>query len=116
RSTAALFEVIGKLVGLFLYLLAVMLIVISHGQQNTRKAWHRFLPVLTVARREIGASIERTAVWREENGHGPATLLRQGLYCLHIDIVYIGSLFAVYLNRDKMLVHKRGNIFVLKGF
>src|SRR5258708_7075415 len=97
-SAAALFEVIGELCSLLLYLLAVILVIIGYGRQNAREPWHYLRPVPAVIWWEVGASIQRTPIRRHENRHGPATLPCQRLYRLHIDAVYIGTLFAVYLN------------------
>src|SRR5258708_33876437 len=116
RGVAELLEVIGTLCRLLLHLFPMVPVVISYGQQDTRKPWHRLPPILTVTRREICTSVERTAIGREKNGHGPAALLCHGLYCLHIDVVYVGSFFAIYLDRGKMMVHNRCYICGFKGF
>ena len=60
--------------------------------------------------------MKRTPIRREENGHGPSTLSGERLHRLHIDIVDIWTFLAVYLYRDKMLVHDGGSILVLEGF
>ena len=57
-----------------------------------------------------------TPIGREENGHRPSTLPCERLHRLHIDVVDVWTLFAVYLYRNKMLVHEGRDILVLEGF
>ncbi len=81
-------------------------------QQELAKAGH------TVAwgRREVGASIERHTVGRQEQGHGPATAAGHGLHRVHVDRVQVGAFFAVHLDVDEMAVHQRGRVGVLERF
>src|SRR5205809_5227110 len=94
----------------------MVLVIIIDGEKDTRKARHGFPSILTVTRWKIGTSIEWATIRGEEDGHGPATLLGESLHCLHIDVVYIWALLAVYFDGDKMLVHEACNVFVLEGF
>src|SRR2546430_8436427 len=94
----------------------MVMVIIRHGEQDTRKARHGLLSILTVVGWEIGTPVERTTVGSKEDGHGPATLLCKGLHCLHIDVVYVGSFFTIYFNGDKMLIHQASYVFVLEGF
>src|SRR6516225_4125495 len=94
----------------------MVLIVIIDGEKDTRKARHGFPSILTVTRWEIGTSVEWATIGGKEDSHRPATLLCKSLHCLHIDVVYIGALFAVYFNGDKMLIHEASDVFILKGF
>ncbi len=114
RGRAALLQVTGELVSLLLNLLAPVLIDISHREQHAREAGHCLPPVLPVTRREVGAAIEWTAIGCEEDRHGPAALLGQGLHRLHVDIVDVGPFLAIHLDRDEMLIHERGNLLVFK--
>src|SRR5260221_13946925 len=93
-----------------------MLVGIRHAAQHRGKSWHHLLSIAPVARRKIGAPIIRTPIRCEEDGHSPTALTGQSLYRLHIDVVDIRSLLAVYLYRDKMLVHLSRDILVLERF
>src|SRR5947207_4658318 len=94
----------------------MVMIIICHGEQDTRKARHGLLSILTIVGGEIGAPVEWTAIGSKEDGHGPATLLCKILYCLHINVINVGSFFTIYFNGDKMLIHQASYVFVLEGF
>src|SRR6266581_208266 len=94
----------------------MVMVIICHSEQDTRKARHGLLSILTVVGWEIGTSVEWATVGSKEDGHGPATLLCKGLHGLHIDVVYIWSFFTIYFNRDKMLIHQASYVFILEGF
>src|SRR6516162_8600897 len=94
----------------------MVLVVIIDGEKDTRKARHGFASIVTIVGWEIGATVKWTTVGSKEDGHGPATLLSQGLHCLHVNVIYIGPFFTIYFNRDKMLIHQASCVFVLEGF
>src|SRR6266480_7181664 len=94
----------------------MVMVIICHSEQDTRKARHGLLSILTFVGWEIGTSVEWATVGSKEDGHGPATLLCKGLHGLHIDFVYIWSFFTIYFNRDKMLIHEASDVFILEGF
>ena len=52
-------------------------------------------------RREVGAAVERDALGVEEDGQRPATLAGHALDGLHVDVVDVGPLLAVDLDRDE---------------
>ena len=63
---------------------------------------------------EVGASIERLAVRREEDGHRPSALARHRLDRRHVDRVDVRALFPVHLDGDEVLVHQGGDGVVLE--
>lgn len=66
--------------------------------------------------REICTTPEWITLRREEHGQWPATLLTKHMESLHIDLVNVRALFAVYLDVDEMLIHESGCCFILKTF
>ena len=66
-------------------------------------------------RREVGAAVERPALGREEHRHRPAAAAGQRLDRAHVDLVEVGPLFAVDLDRDEALVQEGRGGLVLEG-
>ena len=64
---------------------------------------------------EVGAGEERLLVGREEDGHGPAALAGERLHGGHVDAIDVGSLLAVDLDVDEVLVHEAGDLVRLEG-
>ena len=54
--------------------------------------------------REVRAAVERPAVRRQEDAHRPAAAARHRLDGGHVDLVQVGPLLAVHLDRDEALV------------
>src|SRR5438067_5204091 len=94
----------------------MVMVIICHSEQDTRKARHGLLSILTVVGWKIGTPVEWTTVGSKEDGHGPATLLGKRLHRLHVNVIYIGAFFTIYFNGDKMLIHQASDVFVLEGF
>ncbi len=65
--------------------------------------------------REVGAEVERFAVRRQEDGHGPAALPGGGLDRLHVDGVDVRALLAVHLDGHVVGVEVLGGDLVLEG-
>ena len=71
---------------------------------------------VAVLGREVGAGEERLLVRGQEHGHRPAAVpLVHGQGGRHVDVVEVGALLAVHLDGDEVLVHERGDLFVLEG-
>ena len=66
--------------------------------------------------RPIGAAEERLLLRREEDRHRPATLAGHRLHGLHINMVEVGPLLAIDLDRDKIAIQQIGQALVLKTF
>ena len=81
------------------------------GLQQPGKAGH----IGPVGGRKVGAAVERLAVGRQKDGHGPAAAAGQQLHRLHIDGVQVGPLFPVDLDVDEVAVHQGGDVVVLEG-
>ena len=79
-------------------------------RQQSRKS----RKAVAIGRREIRAAIKRRAVRREKHGHGPATVARERLHGLHIDVIDVGPLLAVDLHVDEVPIHQRRRIAVLE--
>ena len=73
-------------------------------------------PSMRVFRREVCSSVERLQFRRQKHGKGPATAPGHRLDSVHINLVDIGSFFAVYFDADKVLVHGLGDRSVFERF
>ena len=51
----------------------------------------------------------------EDRGHRPAAATRQRLHRSHVDVIDVGALLAVNLDRNEMLVHDGRGLFILKA-
>ena len=62
--------------------------------------------------RVVRAAVERPAVGRQEDRHRPAALPGHRLDGAHVDLVEVGPLLAVHLDRHEVLVHvgRRGRV------
>ena len=65
--------------------------------------------------REVRAAVERDPLGREEHGQRPAAVAGHRLHGLHVDRVDVGTLLAIDLHADEVLVHQRGDRRVLEG-
>ncbi len=71
------------------------------------------MPV-AVARREIGPRVERFKLRREERAQRPAAGARHQLHRVHVDLVDVGALLAVDLDRHEVLVEELRDLRVLE--
>ena len=55
--------------------------------------------------RVVGAAVERPAVGRQEDRHRPAALPGHRLDGAHVQLVEVGALLAVHLDRHEVVVH-----------
>ena len=65
---------------------------------------------------EIGAAIEGFEFRGEEDIEGPAALAGGGLHKGHVDLVHVGSFFAIDFDADEMLVEDFGGLLVFERF
>ena len=65
--------------------------------------------------REVGPAVERLAVGRQEDAHRPAALAGHRLDRGHVDLVEVGPLLAVDLDRDEVPVQVGGRGRVLEA-
>ena len=63
---------------------------------------------------KVAAGKEGFSFGGHENGKGPTPVSGQGLAYEHVDLVYIWTLFTVYLDGDKILVQKTGHFVIFK--
>src|SRR5688572_18131385 len=63
---------------------------------------------------EVRAAIERSALRRQEDGHRPTAAAGHHLDRGHVDLVKVGPLLAIHLDRDEMLVEVAGRDLVLE--
>ncbi len=65
-------------------------------------------------RGEVGTPVKWLQGRGQENRHRPATLTRQRHHGRHVNAVQVGSLLAVNLDVNEMVVHERGGFGVLE--
>ena len=63
---------------------------------------------------EVGPAVERPAVGRQEDRHRPAPATGHRLDRGHVDLVEVGPLLAIHLDRDEVVVQVAGGRFVLE--
>ena len=73
-------------------------------------------PAIARLGREIGSTIERFQIRREEDAHRPAARAGRGLDERHVNLVHVGALLAVHLDADEVAVERGGGGFGLEGF
>ena len=71
-------------------------------------------PASLRSRREVGAAIERAQVGREPHAHGPAARAGGDLHEGHVDPIHVGTLLAIHLHRNEVLVQHGGQFEVLE--
>ena len=64
--------------------------------------------------REVRPAVERAALRRQEHRHRPAAAAGQRLHRAHVDLVEVGPLLAVDLDRDEAGVQERRGRLVLE--
>ena len=104
-------ELLGHLGGRLADLVATLLPGPVHAQQHAREPGH----AAGVGRREIGAAEERLQVGRQEHRHRPAAVPGHRLHGRHVDLVEVGTLLAVDLDVDEVLVHQGRDLGVLEA-
>ncbi len=98
--------------GAVLDLVAPRAVGLGDRDQHAREPWH---PV-AVNRREIGPAVKRFAVGRQKDRHRPPAAPGHHLHGVHINRVQVGTLFAVDLDVDEVVVHQLRDGFVLERF
>ena len=63
----------------------------------------------------VGPSKKGFSVRCQEDRHRPATPATDHLHGVHVDLVKIRSLLAVYLDRDKMVIERASDRFILEA-
>src|SRR5947209_8611941 len=92
-----------------------MLVDFGHTLQDAAKTRHHLSSIVPIMWGEVGTTVERASIGCKKDSHGPATLLRQGLHCLHVNAVNVWPFFTVYFYRNKVLIHEGRNLLVLEG-
>ena len=90
---------------LFPRLLAMILPVFREARQETSHAD----PAVNVVGREVRPREEGEAVRRENRGQGPPAGAREQLAGGHVNVVDVGALFPVDLDRHEVAVHQGGD-------
>ena len=73
-------------------------------------------PAILVFWRPVSAPVERFQVGRKENIQRPAALADHRLDEGHVDLVDVGTLFAVHLDAHEVGIEIAGHLVVLEGF
>ena len=63
-------------------------------------------PAVAIVGREVGSAVKRLAVGKQENSHRPAAAAGHDLHGVHVDLVEIGTLFAIHFDADEVVVHQ----------
>ena len=87
-------------------------VLLSDELENAGETGH----AVSLFRRKVGTAVERLAVRSQEHGHRPSTAPGEHLHRVHVDVVDVGSFFAVDLDVDVVLVHQRRDVSVLERF
>ena len=103
-------QVRGQLPALLDHLVAPGPIRLGDGGQHAGKAGHP-VPVLG---RKVGAAEERLERGGQEDAHRPAAAAGHGLHRGHVDVVQVGALLAVDLDRHEVAVQLLGDGRVLE--
>src|SRR5439155_7249156 len=101
-SALHLAERAGQAVRRALDLLAACREGLGQGGEDRRESG---MPAAVVGR-EVGPAPERLLVRGEEYGHRPPARPRQELHGPHVDLIHVGPLFAIHLDRDEFFVQK----------
>ena len=107
------FEVFDDIVGVLNKPLFIPTIVLGDAHEKLRPG---DAALTTIFRREVGATEKRPSIWETKDVQGPASVLGEQLYRFHVDMIKIGSLFAVYFDTYEMAVHQTGDIPVIETF
>ena len=100
-----LFHVVGHVLG-------ALAVSLCHADQNALEG-RQPVPVL---RRKIGAAEKRSAAGGEKHRQRPAAAPGKSLDRVHIDLVEVGTLLAIDLDRHEQLVHHPRGFRVLERF
>src|SRR5262249_53706147 len=85
------------------------------GVRHCRQYAWESRTAIAIFRRKICTTVEGVLLWREEHRQRPATLARQHLYDVLINVVEVRTLFAVHFDAHKVLIHEGRDALVLKG-
>ena len=96
-----------EIVGDFLRLVAIRL---RHGGEDAWESWHP-LPIL---RRVIGPAEKWPPVRREEHRQRPTAAPRDELHRIHVNLIEVGTLFAIDFDRNEVLVNQPRDRVVLE--
>ena len=84
---------------------------VGHGGQHLVEAGH----AAAQPRRPVRAAEERLPLGRQEHRQRPAALAGHHLHRFHVDLVQVGTLLAVHLDPDEVLVQQPGDLRVLEA-
>src|SRR5262249_54655335 len=102
---------LAELLGLPLDLLSPRPAEIGDAGQHTREACH----AIAVLWREVGASVEGSAVRREDPRHRPPPAASQRLHRVHVERVNVRPLLPIHLDADEMLAHQPRDVLILEA-
>ena len=94
-------------------LCAMAVVVLGHAPQQIAERGHAVARLL----RKVGAAEEgRLLAGSQEHGQRPAAVaLRDQLLRHLVDLIQVGTLFAIHLDVDEQSIHQRGGGGVLEG-
>ena len=72
-------------------------------------------PAAAIIGGKVGAAPEGLLVRREEDRHGPSARAGQELDGAHVDLVHVGALLPIHLDRDEVVVQELRDRVALEG-
>ncbi len=103
-------QVVRQRAGLLLDLVAPGAVGIGDGGEHAGQPRH----AVAILGREVRAAEEGLEARGQEDGHRPSARAGHRLHGGHVDVVEVGPLLAIDLDRDEVLVHLRGDGGVLE--
>ena len=85
----------------------------EHALDLTQEVGERRLPI-TGGIGKVSAAPERLSVRREEHRQRPAAVLTEVVQSRHVDLVDVGTLFAIHFDVDEQIVHDLRSFRVLE--
>jgi len=96
---------------LFDHVAVLFFVGVGDAQQHAPEAG----TAVTIVGRKICAAVKRLAMGSEKRGERPTALAADGLHRNLIAAVNVGTLVAIHLHCDEVLVHDGGNFRIVVG-
>src|SRR5215475_8267988 len=104
---------------MFRQVLRILINVVAPGAvgiEDDRQKFRKTGSSIAVLVWKVCTAEERLTGRQKKDRQGPSAAARHGLHCAHIDLIEIGTLFAVDFDTNEILIHRARDPFVLEGF